>query len=383
MARITLKLYDNDGYSDNSLRTLALAFSSQSKTVYESTGIQIKKYQWDSKKNAIVRHPNAGTLTLKANKLLLSAQEALLRITGGLDINLDAKQIRELVLQELHKSESGSKFLLNYMIGYMETCSKKNTKSVYKSTISRLKQFCPTMDRVLFDSVNQMWLRQFDKWLSENGCPSVNARSVHLRNIRTVFNAAIDDGITVNYPFRKFRIRSEKTKSRSLSVKAMRKIKSLNLTGNDTVVRDCFLLSFYLIGINMADLFLLTVSGTRVKYDRQKTGKRYEFKLQPEAQELLYVLEWVKHYKNTHSFLIMVNRSLKRIGKLIGCPGLTTYWARYTWATTAALIDIPKETISRALGHSSETVTDVYITFDHSKVDRANRQVIDFVLYGE
>ena len=59
---------------------------------------------------------------------------------------------------------------------------------------------------------------------------------------------------------------------------------------------------------------------------------------------------------------------------------MTTYWARYTWATIAAGLDIPKETIAMALGHAKFTVTDVYITFDHGKIDRANRQVIDFVL---
>jgi len=380
MARIALKLYNNVGYSSHSLRTLALAFSSQSKTVYAPTGIQLRQNQWDSKKQMVVHHPDASSLTLKANRILLSAQEVFLRLTGGMNMEIDAKQMREIVMRELNKESGGTKFLINYMIGYMETCSKKSTRSVYNSTISRLKQFCPTINSVLFDNVTQIWLRQFDKWLSEHGCPSVNGRSVHLRNLRTVFNAAIDDGITTNYPFRKFHIRNEKTPDRFIKVESLRAILNLELHGNDLYARDCFLLSFYLLGINMADLFLLQVSGTKVIYDRQKTGKRYEFRLQPEAQKLLYVLDWVSHYKNTHSFLIMMNRSLKRIGSMIGYPEMTTYYARYTWATIAAQLDIPKETISKALGHSTETVTDTYIVFDHSKVDKANRQVIDYVL---
>lgn len=380
MARIALKLYNNVGYSSHSLRTLALAFSSQSRTVYAPTGIQLRQNQWDSKKQMVVRHPDASSLTLKANRILLSAQEVFLRLTGGMNMDIDAKQMREIVMRELNKESGGTKFLINYMIGYMETCSKKSTRSVYNSTISRLKQFCPTINSVLFDNVTQIWLRQFDKWLSEHGCPSVNGRSVHLRNLRTVFNAAIDDGITTNYPFRKFHIRNEKTPDRFIKVESLRAMLNLELNGNDLYARDCFLLSFYLLGINMADLFMLQVSGTKVIYDRQKTGKRYEFRLQPEAQRLLYVLDWVSHYKNTHSFLIMMNRSLNRIGSMVGYPEMTTYYARYTWATIAAQLDIPKETISKALGHSTETVTDTYIAFDHSKVDKANRQVIDYVL---
>lgn len=55
------------------------------------------------------------------------------------------------------------------------------------------------------------------------------------------------------------------------------------------------------------------------------------------------------------------------------------YWARHTLATIAASLDIPKETISHALGHGNDTVTDIYIDFDKKKVDEANRKVLDYV----
>lgn len=64
-------------------------------------------------------------------------------------------------------------------------------------------------------------------------------------------------------------------------------------------------------------------------------------------------------------------------------PELTTYWARHSWATIAASLDIPKETIAAALGHGGNTVTDIYIDFDAKKIDEANRRVIDWVLYGK
>lgn len=49
----------------------------------------------------------------------------------------------------------------------------------------------------------------------------------------------------------------------------------------------------------------------------------------------------------------------------------------------AASLDIPKETIAQALGHSQHSVTDIYIDFDRTKVDRANRKVLDWVLYSK
>ncbi len=61
-------------------------------------------------------------------------------------------------------------------------------------------------------------------------------------------------------------------------------------------------------------------------------------------------------------------------------PDLSQYWCRHTWATIAAELDIPKETIAAGLGHGGNTVTDIYIRFDLRKVDEANRRVIDYVL---
>ena len=61
----------------------------------------------------------------------------------------------------------------------------------------------------------------------------------------------------------------------------------------------------------------------------------------------------------------------------MGLKELTSYWARHSWATIAASLDIPKDTIAHALGHGGNTVTDIYIDFDQRKVDEANRRVLE------
>jgi integrase len=62
------------------------------------------------------------------------------------------------------------------------------------------------------------------------------------------------------------------------------------------------------------------------------------------------------------------------------CPTLSTYYARHTWATLAYGLNVPKDIISQALGHSNGvSVTDIYIEYDRDKVDEANRKVIDYI----
>ncbi|MFV0331849.1 MAG: hypothetical protein ACK5KL_18830 [Dysgonomonas sp.] len=124
----------------------------------------------------------------------------------------------------------------------------------------------------------------------------------------------------------------------------------------------------------------------------------YDIRVQPEALEIInkykgrnYLLDILDVYTNYKDFTHRFNMNLKRIGPVeLGkkgkkeiaplFPNLTSYYARHTWATIAASLDIPKETIAAALGHGGNTVTDIYINFDQKKIDEANRQVIDYVL---
>lgn len=64
-------------------------------------------------------------------------------------------------------------------------------------------------------------------------------------------------------------------------------------------------------------------------------------------------------------------------------PDISSYWARHTWATIAASIDVPIELISASLGHEyGSRTTRIYIRYDKRKIDNANRAVLDWVLYG-
>ena len=65
----------------------------------------------------------------------------------------------------------------------------------------------------------------------------------------------------------------------------------------------------------------------------------------------------------------------------MGLPPITTYTARYTWATMAMELDIPIEVISQGLGHSyGLAVTLGYIVPDRRKVDEANQKVLQLVI---
>lgn len=287
------------------------------------------------------------------------------------------------------------------------TKSPGNAK-VLQGTLDKLAGYCDVFN-LSFNDVNRSWLLDFQAHFSHL---AVNSLSIHLRNIRAVFNYAIDEEITSNYPFRKFKIRNEETEKRALPIESMRfyaAAEGLNEFYRE--YRDMFMLIFYLVGINMVDLSRLRHENYRqgrINYRRAKTGKLYSIKVEPEAAEIIeryrgesHLLRCFDRYGYYKDYLHRINDAMKRLGPLVPTPPerrrrgvarvtmqpiepeVTTYWARHSWATYAADLDIPKDTISEALGHEYGCrTTGIYIKFSRDKIDAANRRVIDWVLYG-
>lgn len=272
------------------------------------------------------------------------------------------------------------------------------TREIYEETLKKVVAYKATEERI--PDIGLEWVRGFESFLRSSCGLSVNTTAIHLRNLRAVLNNAVCDGIASPCPFRRFVIRREETPKRSLSAGQLATLRDWPCEPHQVRYRDIFMLSFYLLGMNMVDLcsaMRSDVVGDRLEYRRAKTGKLYSVKIQPEAMEiigryagkkhLLFVLE---DYVDYRDFMHRTNGNLQQIGYVdIGnrynakhrkplFPGITTYWARHSWATIAHRLGVSKDVISMALGHSfGVRVTDVYIDYDSEKVDAANRLVID------
>jgi len=151
-----------------------------------------------------------------------------------------------------------------------------------------------------------------------------------------------------------------------------------------------FMLSFYLVGINLKDLLLYKgeINKGRIDYTRHKTKMEYSVLVHPIAQEIIdryrsdgkYLLNVMDRFSDYINARKAINKNLKKIAEKIELQGnLTTYYARHSWATIAKSIGISRDTIRLGLGHGLNTITDIYIDYDISVVDEANRQVIDKV----
>lgn len=373
-----------------------------------SLGVKVHPENWDVENGLVTdRERNYRHLNQRLQYFRSVIDVVMLRHTGlnsdGATLYSDIEAALFPDKAEEKKEEEAAVNTLLEVAKRFTALKKESTRLTYERTVKHIEAFVSKGQTNVLEEVNKAWLTAFDNYLAESN-PSPNARALHFRNLRAIFNYAIDEEVTTNYPFRRFKIKTVKTDKRSLSVEVLRQVFTYPIEDWQEQYRDMFKLSFMLMGINFADMLNLKRSDMRegrIVFNRHKTARLYSMKVEPEALALIekyagkdHLLSIMDGRKDYLQYVRQTNNALRKIGDCdrsgLGgkkthhaiCPELSTYWARHTWATIAASLDIPKETIAAALGHGGNTVTDIYIDFDRKKVDEANRKVLDHVLYG-
>lgn len=407
--RITIKPYlDTRRAVGDVPVSMMLSLTSHGKSALIPVGVKIAPSLWDKKAQSVKKCPRKAYFDKAISDRYYAVQEMISKLSEEdeeLMRRLTITEIKNIILERLDGKERKDTGNGSFALGYKKFVETKQgrTRQIYETTWKRICEFTDKAERLNFEDITAKWLNEFNGYMAKRS-PAQNARSIHLRDIRAVFNFAIDEEMTDLYPFRKFKIKSTPTMKRSLSADDIRMIATMPLLPWQEEYRDVFMLIFYLIGINIVDLFSLThenVQNGRIVYTRRKTKRIYSIKIEPEAQEILerrkgttHLIDVADRYKDHTNFTSRFNKALKTFGtwevdehhkqKVRYKPYwdfLSSYWARHSWATIAYNdCNIPVDVISQALGHSmGNRVTMVYINSDSKKVDEANRKVIDRV----
>lgn len=370
---------------------LKIGINKQGSSAYINLGVKVLPTQWDSSKERIKNRPDKASLQSYIDTQKSTASNIVLELLKKGELTkLTATQIKNKVVEIMEPTAATANSFYSRYLVYAESRTAKRTKDIYLVTAKRMVEYDAKIRTKAFEDITKDWLGGFDTFLQSTS-PSVNGRSIHFRNIRAVFRDAMANEITMSYPFRVFKIKSEPTIKRSLTVDELHRLFSFHGNERQTMAVDMFKLSLFLIGINVADLCNLSEieKDGYLRYKRQKTQKLYCIKVEPEALAIIekysgrnHLLNILDRYANVHTFTATLGKVLQSIE---GFENLTSYWARHTWATIASELDIPVDVISHALGHSFSTgakVTQVYINFNQQKIDDANRKVINYILSG-
>lgn len=240
--------------------------------------------------------------------------------------------------------------------------------------------------------------------------------SLYLVSIKKLFNEAKrkfnkkDKNLILipNSPFEDFKIpKQEATRKRAIPADIIKKVwklpykdmkKGYKSTCRYNLAKDCFILSFCLIGINSADLYNATkMRGNTIIYNRTKTkarrldGAKMMVDIPKIVQPLIdkykdstgkRLFNFYQYYGDEKTFNKAINSGLKEIGSILEVDDLEYYAARHSWATIALnKVGIDKYIVHAALNHIDDSmkVTDIYIERDFANENKANAKVVKYV----
>lgn len=283
------------------------------------------------------------------------------------------------------------------VIGQLKRLNRVRTSETYAATLSSFMKFRDGQD-ILLCEMDSDTMMLYESWLKAKGiCP--NTVSFYMRILRAVYNRAVEkELVEQKHPFKHVYTGIDKTVKRAVPLKAIKRIKELDLTLKPHLdyARDMFLFSFYTRGMSFIDMAYLKKSDLKngiLTYRRKKTNQQLSIKWEKCMAEIVakykdrsttqYLLPIITdplteeriQYRNA---LCRVNVALKEVARLanLSIP-LTMYCGRHSWASIAKSKNIPLSVISEGMGHDSEETTRIYLaSLDSNVIDKANSLIL-------
>lgn len=290
-------------------------------------------------------------------------------------------------------------FMRNVIAG-LKDIGKIRTSETYTSALNSFRKFRNNED-IALDDIDSDVMIAYEAYLKACGL-SPNSSSFYIRNLRAVYNRAVEKGLTSQrFPFKHVYTGIEKTTKRAVSLKIIKQIKDMDLSHNPAsdFARDMFLFSFYTRGMSFVDMAYLqkkNLNSGVLSYRRRKTGQQLYVKWERCMQEIVDKYDtsgtdYLLPILNTNNLLQArkqyiyigqrINYNLKLISQRLQLSiNLTMYVARHSWASVAKMEKVPLSIISESLGHESESTTRIYLaSLDNDVIDEANHMILNLL----
>lgn len=414
----------DDGTYNVKIRVTHNRKSKYIRTPHYVSGSDISKRRKNGKEEIKIR--NQAILDMM-DEIIVGYKKKLVQVSAVLDTWSIERLVEFLVNDVSEFRLDFIKYWRSIADGYLKE-GKESTGKLYHSSLNALIRFLGR-DKLDIMEITTKFLKSFENFLKNEPKQQFthgkivvldkrkNERSIgmFLRHVKVVYEAAKyefndeDNGI-INIPFSPFSKykmpKGEPTAHRVLTIEQIQRIIDIPYTGRDTIkdmAKDVFVLSFAMMGINTADLYEAdNLKDNVLIYNRKKTrGRRSDrasmkVRIEPEIMGLFpkykgkgRLFNFSDRYKNDRAFNRAVNAGLDYIGKEIGVPELTYYYARHSMASICANklgVDIAR--VDEMLNHSDPklSLARVYIEKDFTPLWEANRKMLglfDWSFYKE
>lgn len=299
----------------------------------------------------------------------------------------------------LGKDDSFKKLseILDYHTEHMKDVLKYGTMKNYYTTERYLYKFLKghfKREDIYLKQINYGFITEFEHFLRnykpkrDRKSPTNNGVMKHLERLKKLLNLAQKLEWVDKDPFSKFQLKFTKHERAFLSEEELKRLEDYQferITHRKT--RDVFVFSCY-TGLSWIDTrnlkpenIVLGVDGKKWIFTaREKTEQAVKIPILPKAKQIINKYreqsEWSKLVLPVYSNQ-KTNKYLKEIAILLRIQKkLTFHVARHTFATTVTLSNgVPIETVSKMLGHTKISTTQVYARVMEQKISNDIRDL--------
>jgi len=446
MASVKLVLRTNF-VKKNGTCPLAIRITQNRKTSFIYTGKYILEKDWNKDLRKVRKsHPNSTRLNNFLLKKLMEVDDITLAADGSKDF-VSSKEIKKKVK---HKGWSVSFFQFGaqrvrnkFQSGSFSTCKGElsmlfNIREFLKwnrfeereqvingikerrrnrvgqsrkfgyNFLEHLKGEFGKESSLYFEDITEAFLSNFKVFCISYLNHKTRTVTNHLIYIRTLFNAAIKEGIVEakHYPFagEKERIRIKPTQKIGLTREEIQLIEDVKLEKESNLwhTRNVWLFSFYFAGIRISDVLQMKWSDVmdgRLYYTMNKNEKPLSLKIPEQAEEILnfyrpsresnngYIFHYLKKanpnskrdiFVKTRNGIAVLNKYLKQLAKKCGITkNLSNHIARHSFGNIAGDAISPLM-LQKLYRHSDLKTTIMYqANFIHKDADDALDAVLN------
>ena len=309
--------------------------------------------------------------TLASRKVDFDATDVKDLFQGSMETQMTLMKMTDVVCDEL-KARIGIDRAKGTYPGYL----------YMRRTLGEFIEHQYKVRDLAFGQLTEQFIHDYQEYVTGNKGYAIDTVRHHLAILKKICRLAYKEGHADRIHFQHFALpkQSERT-PRALSRESFEKIRDVEIPPyrkTHMLARDLFLFACY-TGVSYADVVSITGENLYtddhgalwLKYRRKKNEHRASVKLLPEALTLLE-----KYRDDTRETLFPIihhpnmKRHMKALAALAGIKDdLCYHQARHSFASLITLeAGVPIETISRMLGHSDISTTQVYARVSPKKL---------------
>ena len=392
----------------NGMCPIRLRINSAGTSAYVATGVSVEPQYFIKGSLYDCIHRKAVMSVEKRDKVarMVRMFEEFLNETDESELSiLSARDIKERVCggapariyRQDKRSESPSADFMAFFDEYGKSRNTAKTCKSYEYAWSVLFDYLKDrhLRTLLFRDIDYGRLTDIAGWLKSRGLGH-STRHMIESYIRAAYRDAQKRHIVSrdNDPYYDYSIARVPLKDIDcLTVEEMKKVMDADLSDcpNMQRARDIALMSFYLCGANLLDMYLLDKpKGDEVVFIRHKVERASErdihINIEPELSDLLKMhggkkkMLAIAESEGTYDTAQRrITRLLHQAKDMIGVD-VTLAKIRRTWATIAAKLECPDYIINKSMGHLDATVSKrSYERYEWSLTAKWNRRVIDYI----